>query len=161
MAKPSKIHALLAQVADEITKLSGGKAAPAEVEVDETEDTEAEVEETEAEEETETEEEETEESEEGADYPSADEIEELDKDALNELAGNINIEVKGKKLSEIRAILLTVRKIIDDDDSITKEEANAVALAAGVAPSKKVEATIEALKEFLSDDEDEDEAETE
>lgn len=93
-------------------------------------------------------------------------VKKLDKAGLLEVAEAFGIDVEGKKEVAIRALVMTASQIVheEDTDELEKTEVNALCAAVGLSPSKKLEATLEGLKEYFdaaADSEDGDESEEE
>jgi len=86
----------------------------------------------------------------GVQMPAPDDVAELEKNQVTEIATAFGIEIEGKKLSEVRALLKTSAQIVADDvEDLEEDEVNALCEAVGVSPSKKLTATITALSEYF------------
>lgn len=105
----------------------------------------------------------------GVQMPAPDAIEDMDKAAIAEVAEAFGISTDGAKASDVKALVTTAANIVaGETEDLEKDEVTALCEAVGVAPSKKLAATVEALKEYFDSgtdsedgeaDEDEDEDE--
>lgn len=94
-------------------------------------------------------------AEETATLPDLETIQEMSKEDMIELAGKLNIEVEGRKTSEVRSLLETVHNVVSGNtDDVEEDAINALAEAVSIAPAKKVAVTIEKLKEYFEKDAD-------
>lgn len=90
-----------------------------------------------------------------AELPDLETIQEMSKEDLSELASKLNIEVEGRKASEVRALLETVHHVVSGNtDELEEDAVNALAEAISIEPAKKVAATIEKLQEYFTKDDD-------
>lgn len=89
----------------------------------------------------------------GVEFPESEEaIKEMDDDAVEALAKSINLDIEGKKIKAVKLMLTTILAITQNDgvDKLDDDDVNDVAESLGLKVGKKVEQTIEAIKEFFT-----------
>lgn len=82
---------------------------------------------------------------------TADEIAELSAEDVDALIGRFNLDGEGLKTSAKRALLVTARAVLDEDDDIDVGELKALAASAGIKTKQTPEALTEELQGYLAE----------
>lgn len=98
----------------------------------------------------------------GVQMPKPDDVEDLSKEQVSEIAEAFSISIEGKKTSAAKALIATAANIVaGETDELEDDEVTALCEATGVTPKKKTAATVEALKDYFDSVQDSEDGEAE